>query len=126
MPYKDPEKRREAARRATAKWMAANPEKVKAARAAYHASPEGKAVTAAYHASPEVRARDRALDMARRPERFRKAYDPNCRPFPARYDPSLGQWVRCKQITIPAPDKSPATHLATALIVIDERLNFPD
>ena len=136
MPYKDPEKRKAAQRKANQKWRASHQDSIKASRAAYRASPEGKAVTAAYNARPEVRARDRArdatnkerrdrrraLDMARHPERFRKAYDPNCRPFPATYDPDVGEWVRCERTLLRASDASLAAHAAAALIVIDERL----
>jgi hypothetical protein len=64
----------------------------------------------------------RAWALANHPEWFRKAYDPNCRPFPATLDLVSGLWFRCERTFLPAPDKSLAAHLAAAIIVIDERL----
>ena len=94
-----------------AAYKAANQVKVAAYNETYHK---------AYQAANADRIR--ARKMVLRPQDFRKAYDLNCRPFPATYDPAVGEWVRCKQTFLPAPDKSPEAHLAAALIVIDERL----
>jgi hypothetical protein len=75
-----------------------------------------------YIANKERRAvAQRAHDMAARPERFRKAYDPNCRPFPATLDLETGEWVRCEPTLLRAPDTSLAARVAAAIIVIEER-----
>jgi hypothetical protein len=107
-------------------WKEANKERVSASnRALYAANKERKnAASRAWYAANKEHANtvQRARDLVKRPDRYRKAYDPNCRPFPATYDPVVGEWVRCKQTTIPASDTSPEAHLAAALIVIDERL----
>jgi hypothetical protein len=109
-------------------WHAANKERAKAYK---DANKERDAATyKAYYAANADRMkayrianadRMRAWQMANHPERYRKAYDPNCRPFPARYTPGEG-WVRCEQTTLPAPDKSLAARLAAAIIIIEDRL----
>jgi hypothetical protein len=107
---RDPEKERERDRRR----YAANPEKkCEEVRKYREAHPEKMAVrTAAY----------RPRRMALRPELYRKAYDPNCRPFPATLDLASGEWVRCERTLLSAPGSSLAARVAAALIVIEERL----
>jgi hypothetical protein len=96
-------------------WAAANPDKRLESCAKYRETHQADIL--AYH-----NGRGRALDRANRPQNYRKAYDPLCRPFPATYDPDVGEWVRCERTLLRAPDTSPEAHLAAALIVIDERL----
>jgi hypothetical protein len=103
MPFKDPEQR-EAADKA---WREANKERRAATDKAW------------YEANAD---RVRARNMIKHPEQYRKAYDPNCRPFPATLDLVSGCWVRCEQTLLRAPDTSLAAHVAAALIIIEERL----
>lgn len=132
MPYNDPEKRRiwdeanreklrettrksqrrrraenpEAAREYARKWRAANREKERARASKYNAK------------NAEAR---RAYNMRAHPEQYRAAYDPNCRPFPARFDPEERRWVKVeKVVAIPAPTHF--TPLDAALVVIDAKL----
>jgi hypothetical protein len=107
----NPDRQREASRR----YIEAHPEKVRAGRA--------RSARKYYAANADT---IRAQNMVKHPEWFRKAYDPLCRPFPATLDPVTGEWVRVKKTTIPAPDTSPEAHLAAALLIIEERLNYPD
>jgi hypothetical protein len=108
-------------------WNEANKEKRAASnKALYGANKErvNAASRAWYAANKEhANAGRRARDLINRPERFRKAYDPN---HP--YGPKQlldGEWVRLERSEctfLRASDTSPAAHLAAALIVIDERL----
>jgi hypothetical protein len=152
MPYKDPEKQREADRRwrvantektreANRRWREANPEKQREATRRWHeANPEkGREQSRRWREANLEKAREanrervrkwreanpekkRAYDMAKHPERYRKAYDPNVRPFPACLDLASGQWVRCEQTLLRAPDTSLAARVTAAIIIIEDRL----
>jgi hypothetical protein len=73
LPYKDPEKRRAAGREANRRWREANPEKVKAHRAARNARPEVKAAAAAYRAThPDTNTVERhRRNRKANPEKYR-------------------------------------------------------
>jgi hypothetical protein len=124
VPYKDPKSDEALAnrRKNSLKYRAAHLEKERAKGREYETRrqrpenyPDRKATTG------------RVRNMVARPEQYRKAYDPNHPYGPKRL--LDGEWVRLapSECTfLPAPDKSPAAHLAAALIVIDERLNYHD
>jgi hypothetical protein len=86
-------------------WQAANHEKVLGYKQAWNVANKNH---------------KRAWDMTNHPERFRKAYDPLCRPFPARLID--GEWIRCERTLLRAPDTSLAVRVAAAIIIIEERL----
>jgi hypothetical protein len=118
MTHKDPE-----ARKAYAKaWNEANKERRADNDKAYVAAhrDERRAYEAAYYEKHKDEIR--ANNMVNRPWMFRKAYDPNCRPFPATYDPVVGGWVRCERTLLPAPDTSLAVRVAAAITMIEEEL----
>jgi hypothetical protein len=112
----DPEANRERCH----KWYETHKEEARAYAKAYNAAhrEERKAYHVAHHAAHAEQRR--AYMMTNYPEQFRAAYDPSRRPFSAAYSPTAGRWVAVDPTTIHAP--TTFTHLAAALIVLDEKL----